>query len=308
MIASGSVSEKSGVVFDIQRFSIHDGPGIRTTVFLKGCPLACLWCASPESQSTSPSLLVRGVNCRRSGACEKICPERAVVLVDGEGRKVDWNLCNHCLQCVEACVYGAMAACGREMRVDEIVAEAIRDRAFYETSNGGVTISGGEPLLQSEFLLALLRALKDEGVHTALDTSGFAPWGSLEAVLGLVDLVLYDIKHLESEVHRRATGVPNELILENLRKAAGRSPVWLRVPLISGFNDSDEHIESLVGLAKEVDAEKISLLPYHEGGRAKCEQVGRSYEFNEGRAPDDDRVQRLKGLIESGGITASIGN
>jgi pyruvate formate lyase activating enzyme len=150
--------------------------------------------------------------------------------------------------------------------------------------------------------------LKDEGVHTALDTSGFAPWGSLEAVLGLVDLVLYDIKHLESEVHRRATGVPNELILENLRKAAGRSPVWLRVPLISGFNDSDEHIESLVGLAKEVDAEKISLLPYHEGGRAKCEQVGRSYEFNEGRAPDDDRVQRLKGLIESGGITASIGN
>jgi pyruvate formate lyase activating enzyme len=193
------------------------------------------------------------------------------------------------------------------MRVEAVVAEAVRDRTFYETSNGGDTISGGEPLCQSEFLLALLRALKDEGLHTALDTSGSAPWESLDAVLDLVDLLLYDIKHLESKVHERATGVGNERILDNLRRAAGRTRIWLRVPLIAGFNDSDEHIGGVLRLAREVGAEKISLLPYHEGGRAKSGQIGGVYAFDEGRAPDEVRVRSLKEFIESGDVTASIG-
>jgi pyruvate formate lyase activating enzyme len=304
--ASNRATEPTGIVFDIQRFSIHDGPGIRTTVFLKGCPLRCAWCSNPESQELSPTLLVRESSCRRSGACAKVCPEGAIALVDGEGRKIDWARCNHCLECVEACIYGSLNACGREMRVEAVVAEVVRDRPFYETSNGGVTISGGEALSQPEFLLALLGALKDEALHTVLDTSGFAPRETFEAVLPLVDLLLYDVKHLDEEEHRRTTGVCNELILENLRRASKSTPIWLRVPLISGFNDSEEHIREVTALAKEVGAERISLLPYHEGGASKCRQIGRPYAFEEGRAPDAERVSVLRELIERVGVVASI--
>jgi len=298
--------EPSGAVFDIQRFSIHDGPGIRTTVFLKGCPLRCLWCANPESQQRSPTLLVREANCRRCGACAKVCPEGAITLVDGEAREIDWSRCNHCLRCVEACIYGSLNACGSEMEVAAVVAEVVRDRPFYETSNGGVTLSGGEALSQREFLKALLAALKREELHTVLDTTGFAPWEELEAVLPLVDLLLWDVKHLEPEAHRRMTGVCNELILENLRKAAKTTPVWLRVPLIAGFNDSEAHFGGLVELARAVKAERISLLPYHEGGESKSRQIGQSYPFKEGRAPDEARVIMLKELIEREGLVASI--
>jgi pyruvate formate lyase activating enzyme len=296
------------VVFDIQRFSIQDGPGIRTTVFLKGCPLGCLWCSNPESQRLSPMLLVREANCRLSGACKEACPEGAIELVDGEARRIDWALCNHCLRCVEACPHDSLVACGREMHVEEVVAEVVRDRPFYETSNGGVTISGGEALSQAGFLLALLEALKQEKLHTALDTSGFAPGEVLEAVLPLVDLLLYDIKHLDSRAHRSGTGVRNELILENLRMASKNSRIWLRVPLISGYNDSGEHVRELAALAREVGAEKISLLPYHEGGESKSRQIGKPYEFEEGRAPDPERLALLKEWIEREGVVASIGS
>jgi pyruvate formate lyase activating enzyme len=301
------MDKPAGVIFDIQRFSLHDGPGIRTTVFFKGCPLGCLWCANPESQDSAPCLLVRDANCHKWSACEKACPENAIKLITGDGREINWALCTHCLECVDACVHGALTACGREMQVADVLEEVLRDRAFYENSSGGVTISGGEPLFQPEFLLALLRGLKDEQLHTALDTSGFAAWAYLEAVLPLVDLLLYDIKHLDSHVHQETTGARNERILDNLRKAAPRSRIWLRVPVISGFNDSEEHIERLIRLAKEVGAEKISLLPYHEGGKAKSRQTGGVYEFDGSRPPDDD-VRRLQGFIEQRGVAATIGN
>jgi pyruvate formate lyase activating enzyme len=235
-----------------------------------------------------------------------VCPEGAIELIEGEGRQIDWARCNHCLRCVEACLYGSLNACGREMEVEAVVAEVVRDRPFYETSKGGVTISGGEALSQRDFLLALLTALKDEALHTVLDTAGFAPWQDLEAVLPLVDLLLWDIKHLEPEAHRRMTGVCNEQILENLSRASQSTPVWLRVPLIAGFNDSEMHLCGLVELARKVRAERISLLPYHEGGESKCRQIGRPYEFNEGRAPEEGRVIMLKQLIERAGLAASI--
>jgi pyruvate formate lyase activating enzyme len=227
-------------------------------------------------------------------------------MVEDGPREIDWERCTHCLQCVDSCIYESLNACGREMTVGEVMAEVIRDEVFYETSKGGVTLSGGEALSQGAFLHGLLEASKEAGLHTALDTSGMAPWRVLERVLPLTDLLLYDVKHLDSRAHLEMTGVPNEPILENLRRAAGSTRIWLRVPLIAGFNDSEEHVRGLVDLAKEVGAEKISLLPYHLGGESKCAQIGTVYGFDDGRAPEAEHVAMLKQLIEASGVAASV--
>jgi pyruvate formate lyase activating enzyme len=191
--------------------------------------------------------------------------------------------------------------------VREVLDEVIQDKIFYKNSGGGVTISGGEPLSQSQFVSNLLAECKREGLHTAIETSGHGPWREMERVLRFVDLVLFDIKHLDPEEHQRMTGETNRLILENLRRAAQQSPVWLRVPLIAGFNDSEAHFEKLVELGKEIRAQKISLLPYHEGGKSKCEQLGLLYAFSDQRAPDEEHIHKLKRNIERAGLTASIG-
>jgi pyruvate formate lyase activating enzyme len=194
------------------------------------------------------------------------------------------------------------------MQVAEVVDEVVADRVFYETSDGGVTFSGGEALLQIDFLRSLLMACKKERLHTVLDTSGCAPWEEIEGLLKFVDLVLYDVKHLDPLEHRRMTGAGNELILENLRRVAKTTATWLRVPLIAGFNDSEQHIRGVVGLAREVGAERVSLLPYHEGGKSKSGQIGESYEFSEGRAPTDDHIAALKKIAEREGMEISVGS
>ena len=194
------------------------------------------------------------------------------------------------------------------MEVGEVMEEVLKDRLFYKNSGGGVTLSGGEILLQSRFARNLLEQCKREGLHTALDTSGYGPWKELEALLPFVDLLLFDIKHLDTKEHQRTTGVGNELILENLEKASRMVPVWLRIPLIAGFNDSEEHIKKIAALGRQIDAQKISFLPYHEGGKSKSEQLGLTYPLPEAQAPSEEHVKKLKGIVEQSGIMVSIGN
>jgi len=194
------------------------------------------------------------------------------------------------------------------MDVPEIVDEVMRDIDFYRNSGGGITVSGGEPLSQAEFVTHLLEACKKEGLHTALDTTGYAPWEKMERVLRMVDLVLFDIKHLDPDEHKRTTGVGNDLILENLEKASHKTSVWLRIPLIADFNDSPEHIKQIAALGKDTGVGKISLLSYHEGGKSKARQLGKVYQFSDGRAASDEHIQKLIEIIRREGIEASIGN
>jgi len=300
--------EEQGVVFNIQRFSLHDGPGIRTTVFMKGCPLKCLWCSNPESQDAFPNLLVRDIQCKGCGACEKTCPRGAIRMTQAGLREIDWHKCDQCLACVGVCIYGSLSACGAAMRLPDVVQEVMRDEPFYRNSGGGVTVSGGEPLLQADFVAALLRELKTRGIHTAVDTSGYVAWSRVERVLPYLDLILFDVKHLDAGRHVWATGVRNGLILENLRKACLAAKVWLRLPLIAGFNDGEEHIRRIAALGKEMAVEKISLLPYHEGGKSKCEQLGRPYPFSNGVMLSEERVRLLKGIMEAEDVKVSVGS
>ncbi len=299
---------KEGLVFNIQRFSVHDGPGIRTTVFMKGCPLNCLWCSNPESQDSSPNLIVRDIQCRGCGKCAEVCPQGAIRLDGDQARRIDRTKCNECLACVPACLYGSLNGCGTYMSVEQILHEVMRDEPFYKNSGGGITVSGGEPLSQPEFVADLLKASKEAGLHTVLDTTGLAPWETIQTALSLVDLVLWDIKHLDPQEHRRTTGVDNGPILDNLAKASRFIRVWIRLPLIAGFNDSDAHIREVASLARDLKVEKVSLLPYHEGGISKCEQLGRPYPFPEGATPAPEHTDRLKTLVEKEGVKASIGS
>ncbi len=305
---TSETGEGEGLVFNIQRFSVHDGPGIRTTVFLKGCPLKCLWCSNPESQALAPSLFVRDINCRGCGECARTCPRGAVSIEGGKGRIIDWPKCDQCLTCVDVCIYQSLSRSGQVMAQGEVLHEVLRDELFYRNSGGGVTVSGGEPLSQVEFLIGFLGALKEKGLHAALDTSGYAPEKVFARVVPLVDLVLFDIKHLDDKKHRQYTGVSNQVILANARLAAGKVRTWFRVPLIEYFNDSLDHMARVAEMAGETGVEKISLLPYHAGGLAKSNQIGREYLMTEARAPSDERIQALRQMISGKGIAVTVGS
>lgn len=300
----------NGLIFNLQRYSIHDGPGIRTTVFFKGCPLRCPWCSNPESLHPYPEIITRDVKCIQAGRCVDACPRQAIA-IRGNARVIDWNKCDQCTKCAAACRARAIEVTGQLMEVAEVVQIVGKDASYYRRTGGGITLSGGEPLLQGQFALEMLKESKKNGWHTTLDTTGYADWDVIERLLPYTDLVLYDVKHMDSVRHREATGKGNERILSNLQKMAAIPgvKVWVRRAVIPQFNDDENDVEELsrfvLTLGRAV--EKVSLLPYHKFGEVKYAAMGRAYPYHGIPVGDDERVRTLKQRIESHGIRVDVG-
>lgn len=268
-----------GRVFDIQRFSTHDGPGIRTTIFLKGCPLHCAWCHNPEGISPRPELSFTPEKCLGCGECVRACRNQAHTVTAANGRvlhTLDRGRCKVCGDCAAACDAGCLEVVGRELSVDELMREVLADRPFFQGTGGGVTLSGGEPLMQIDFAAALLQASKDEGLHCCIETCGFVSWSRLHRVLPLVDLFLYDYKMTAAQAHVRHTGQSNEVILRNLRRLHDEgATIRLQCPLVPGLNDNAEHLAGIAALAASMPRlEGVSLLPYHPLGTSKRKLFG----------------------------------
>jgi pyruvate formate lyase activating enzyme len=297
----------TGLIFDIKRFSIHDGPGIRSTVFLKGCPLSCQWCHNPESQSFKPELIFRPERCLACGECVDACPHEAARLLDGRTQQ-NWDLCQLDGSCILVCFPAAREIVGREVTAEKVVEELVRDRVFYEESAGGVTFSGGEPLAQPDFLEQCLRLSKEADLSTALDTCGSGPWENLERQLPYLDLVLYDLKIIDDDLHQFYTGFSNREILENFKRLLeSEIKVKIRRPVIPGVNDSDEEIERLGAFLSKINGEsKIDLLPYHALSADKYKRLGRK--GREWQIPSQDLLDRIsQRLVEKGFIVGLRG-
>jgi pyruvate formate lyase activating enzyme len=304
-------SDPPGLIFDIRKYSIHDGPGIRTTVFFKGCPLACTWCCNPESQGAQPELVWVRERCLGCGLCLTTCPQGALQTAADGARVIIRQRCNGCGQCAEACPGDALNLVGRWVTAAEVLAEVTRDALYFEASGGGLTLSGGEPLAQPEFAAELLRRYKHEerGGHTAVETCGLAAWSVIEGLAPDVDLFLYDLKHLDPNEHRRLTGQTNHLVLDNARRlaAAGHALV-IRLPLIAGINDSQDHLEAAADFTLSLPGvRQIDILPYHRLGEPKYHRLGKTYALgglpNLGNGP----VARAAAILTARGVEVSIG-
>ena len=297
-----------GTVFNIQRYSIHDGPGVRTTVFLKGCPLSCLWCHNPEGISRQPEIIFRENRCNLCGECLKICPTNAISSLDGL-IAIDDERCNRCGRCEDVCTAGALEIAGKEMSVDQILGEVEKDIPFYDQSGGGVTFSGGEPLLQPGFLHELLMACREREIHVALDTTGFAPTEIVQNVAPLVNLFLFDIKLVDSRRHLAATGVENGLILKNLRSLALDShQIAIRVPIIPTINDDDENILAIGELASSLRSkQRVDILPYHKIAAEKYRRLRREYRLPHLQPPSAARMSQIATTLEGFGLIVNIG-
>ncbi len=266
--------ETSGILFQLKRFSIHDGPGIRTTVFMKGCPLSCEWCHNPEGQTATPELLVYPHRCISCGSCFAVCHTGAALSCT----ETDRSLCCMCGKCMEACFAGARMLAGIDMTSSEVLAEISRDLPFYEDSGGGVTFSGGEPLAQPVFLNEMLSGCRDRGISTCIDTCGYSEWHVLREAASLTDLFLFDLKLMDDTLHIEYTGVSNSIVLENLRRLCSiHAGVLIRVALIPGRTDSRDNIEAIHNFVSTLDGRpKIELLPYHDTWRGKLYRLGRA--------------------------------
>lgn len=316
MVAASQQKTARGWVLNVQRFSMHDGPGIRTTVFVKGCSLRCLWCDNPESQPVEPQIIFREERCIGCGACVAACPEGAVTLVDGR-RQIAAGRCRVCGRCVAECYAGALEQAGRLMTAGEVLAEVEADRPFYEQSGGGMTLSGGEPTAQPAFARALLAGARARGIHTAIESCGDAPWAVWKDVLPFLDLILYDVKEVDPELHRRLTGASSKRLLGNLaRLARSGKPLIIRRPVIPGCNDSPESVHRLARLVRDLPApasrpggavDEIHLLPYHRLGEGKYERLGLEYALRGQPSLAAEDVARLRDILRSYGFRVQVG-
>lgn len=267
-----------GTIFDIQRFSLHDGPGIRTTVFLKGCPLNCLWCHNPESKAIKRELSYYDEHCCFCGECELACPNKCHRVEEGH-HIIDRKDCTSCKKCVEACPKTALGIIGEYYTVDEVIKEALKDVTFYQNSGGGITLSGGEPMLFPEFSIEIIKAAKKNNLNTCIETTGFTKYENLKRIMPFTDIFLYDWKETDDNLHKKFTGVSNKLIYDNLMELdkAG-AKIILRCPVIPGYNDRYEHYIGIAELANKLsNVLQINIMPYHTLGSSKCEAVGREY-------------------------------
>lgn len=297
----------TGLIFNIQKFCSHDGPGIRTTVFCKGCPLSCPWCHNLEGRSPAPEPLLTPAVCTGCGACLTACPTGAASLQGGRP-VIDMTRCSLCGQCVEACPQDGREICGREISVDQLMTELLKDKIFYDQSGGGVTFSGGEAMAQLEFLREALTACKQADLHTAIDTCGHVPWDAFSEVLPWTDLFLYDLKLMDPLRHQDATGVSNELILDNLRRLAEQTDrITIRIPVIPTVNDDEENARQLIAYLKRIRLGDVHLLPYHPLGRGKAARLDQTAGIKTYPDPSAADLQRLADLFAGEGIPALVG-
>lgn len=295
----------TGRIFDIQRFSIHDGPGIRTTVFFKGCPLRCLWCGNPESIRPRPQLSYLREKCLGCGDCAGACPRTAIALGADHKASLDWSRCDHCGRCAVVCDAKALEMVGRNVGVAEVLAVVLRDRDYYAASGGGMTLSGGEPLAQPDFAEALLHAAKAESLHCCVETSGMAEWSVLKRLLGAVDLWLYDYKETDPHLHAKFTGFGNAPILANLHALhRADAKIVLRCPMIPEHNARQQHLDGIAALARQLPKlEGVELLPYYDLWRAKLTRFGLTSPLPESvKPPDRATVQSWHDYLRQRGV------
>jgi len=310
-IAVGSNSETlTGLVFDVQGHSVHDGPGTRTTVFLNGCPLSCLWCSNPEGLHRKPVMMHRATRCQCCGNCIKSCPYGSPRVVDGE-LTFNRELCDSCttFECVETCYHEACTISGRRYTIDELLRIFQRDRQFWG-SRGGVTFSGGEPLMQRRFILEMLKKCHEVFIHTCIETTSCVPSEFYLEVTKFVDWVFTDIKHMDSQKHAELTGVGNELILHNIEALAKEDwdgVIMPRVPVVPGKNDSDENIAETARFIRDIGLDALNLLPFHRLGESKYRQLGKTYAMAEQESPSDERMLELKKIAEGYGLYCFVG-
>ncbi|MBI4860047.1 MAG: glycyl-radical enzyme activating protein [Candidatus Riflebacteria bacterium] len=290
-----------GMIFNVQRFSTGDGPGIRTTVFFKGCPLRCAWCHNPEGLRPGPDLMWHEVRCIAHRACLAACAPAALELTE-QGMRIDRDRCDLCGKCARACPAAAIEVVGRRRTPESLLEEALRDRVFYETSGGGVTVSGGEPMQQPDFLAAFLRLCRGAGLHTAVDTCGAAPWDRYEAILPLVDLVMLDLKIMDDARHREVVGASNATILENARRLAERgAPIWVRTPVIPGYTDGAANIAEIGRFIRDALGSVVrwDLLAYTNLGRPKSRRLDMPYAPGEAPLLTRDQMDSVHRLASS---------
>ena len=293
-------------IFNMQKFSIHDGPGIRTTVFFKGCPLKCIWCHNPESQNLSKEVLYDKNKCTLCENCVKTCQNNAIE-INNNFLNMNMDKCTFCGDCTLYCTNSARQIAGKEYTVDEVMEEVLKDRVFYKNSKGGVTLSGGEPLIYADFVEELLMKLKKENIHTAVDTCGCVDFKVFERVSKYTDLFLYDLKTMDDEKHILYTGVSNINIIDNLIKLSKiHNNINLRLPLIEGLNADEDNILGILRLIKKTNIKKINLLPYHDIAMHKYEKLGREYSECMKR-PADEKLKRIKEIFEKEGYRVKIG-